>query len=74
MHGRGNNNKEKQQRLVKLIEEEGGAYAIALQHTGVKSKADAKRLTRLFGSCACGVFSTNKGRMNVLRLVVCLYR
>lgn len=65
MHGRGNNSKEKQQRLVKLIDEEGGACAIALQHTGVTSRADAKRLTRLFGSSACGVFATNIGRMIV---------
>ena len=65
MHGRGQDSKEKQQRLKVLVEEEGGAAVLALQHTGVASAADAKRLTRLFGSTACGLFATNAGHMNV---------
>ena len=44
--------------------------ALALQHTGIQSLADAKRLTRRFGVCAVGVFALNPGKQNTYSTAV----
>ena len=48
-----------------MIEAEGRTEVLALQHTGITSAWDAKRLTRLFGRQAAGYFAQNPGRQNV---------
>ena len=61
LHGRGSESRTKQQRLTKLIGEEGVTEVLALQHTGITTMRDGKRLTRLFRRQAVGYFALNPG-------------
>ena len=47
-----------------LLELKGMPDVLALQHTGVASEGDAKRLTRKFGKTAVGFFALQTGRQN----------
>ena len=44
MHGRGRESKEKVDSLVEMIEREGRTDVLAMQHTGVTTMQDGKRL------------------------------
>eukprot|EP01052_Picozoa_sp_SAG31_P041981 SAG31_NODE_6522_length_1988_cov_8.834833_2_plen_141_part_00 len=49
IHGRGPKSKNKQPRLQTILLNDGMPDVCLLQHTGVNSLQDAKRVTRLFG-------------------------
>ena len=71
LHGRNQVSKEKIDKLLLMLEtEKGMPAALALQHTGIQSLADAKRLTRRFGVCAVGVFALNPGKQNTYSTAV----
>eukprot|EP01050_Picozoa_sp_SAG11_P035272 SAG11_NODE_12847_length_682_cov_2.065180_1_plen_117_part_00 len=57
MHGRHRKSKEKLNQLHLMLAEVGRSDVILLQHTGVQTKSDARRVTRLFGDRAVGIFA-----------------
>eukprot|EP01052_Picozoa_sp_SAG31_P022297 SAG31_NODE_1768_length_7313_cov_3.691295_1_plen_455_part_00 len=64
VHGKAQKSKDKLEILRHILCSEGPPDVCLLQHTGVVSKQDAKRLTQTFGRAAVGVHAGEPGKQN----------
>eukprot|EP01052_Picozoa_sp_SAG31_P006720 SAG31_NODE_311_length_17866_cov_7.010750_16_plen_207_part_00 len=70
LHGRGKKSKKKTEKFIELINAVGRTDVLLIQHTRVRSKRDATRMTRLFGPVAVGCFAAEEGKQNVATVAV----